>query len=357
MNRPRFATALRSSFLVVAALTAACTQAPVTSQGQPVTLGTTTVTVSDARLEYLTLEGPTGAVRTSEPHYVVDVSVANNGTAPLAYDLKWGTSAPTQADAPLLFTAPAEGEPMTSGTHVPATMLSSFRLLSDPVTATVSVGPGETLNDVLVFDAPPAQPLLLSLPPGMFGAGNELPAYVQLPAPAGDVAPPAPAALGETVTLPGVEFTVTSVETAWARLRQQDGKEGYSAAPLLHVRFRLANTGETTREFIPLEANRSLDAPTLRTADGTAIGRAEFPQLVTSVERPTARQQVGATEVHEGVLLFERPAQGTSELVLRVPGQRLGTTGLAEVALPYAWADPARPADLEPQVVDAPAPE
>ncbi len=355
MTRLRSILALAQ--VATTALLVSCTQAPVATSGQPVTVGTTSVTVTTGELRYLVLEGPSGAARTSEPHYVIELSVTNGGATPLAYDLGWGTSAPTQADAPLLFTAPAEGAEWTSGTHVPATMLSTLRYLEDPVTSTESVDAGATIRDLLIFDQPPAGPLVLSLPPRMFGASNELPVYVQLPAPDATAEVPAPTEMGTTVSMPGVDFTVTGIDTAFARLRQQDGREGYSLEPLVHVRFRLANTGETTREFIPLEANRSLDAPTLVTADGASIGRAEFPALVTAVERPTSRQQVGAGESHEGVLLFQRPAEGVTSLQLRMPGQRLGTTGFVEVALPYAWQNPPRPADLEPQVIDAPAPE
>ena len=243
---------------------------------------------------------------------------------------------------------------MTAGQHVPATMLNTYRWLEDPVTAPQAIPPGGTLEDLLVFDAPPAGPLLLSLPPSIFATGAQMPAYVTLPeAPA-----PTPAltdlGAGEIAELPGVQLAITAVDTAWARLQGPNGTAGYSDAPLVHVRFRVTNQGSTTREFVPVEANRSLDAPSVATTEGTTLGRAEFPARVAATERAATRQAIAPGESYDGVLLFERPAPTTTGLVVRLPGVRLGTTGLAQFSIPYTYADPPAPADLTPRVIDAP---
>jgi hypothetical protein len=348
----------RSTLLLLGVVTsglAACQSPPVAPLGQAATQGSVSVVALDATQRFLVLEGPSGARVTASPHYVVRIQLQNNGTTPVNYDLGWAAAAGTQANSPLLFTAPAEGQPMTSGQHIPTTMLSTYRWLEDPVTSPQSVPPGGTLEDLLVFDAPPAGPLVLSLPPTVFAADAQMPAYITLPA----ATDPQPAlesvSIGEVATLPGVQVAVTGVENAWAPLQGDAGAAGYSDAPLVHVRFRITNQGTTTKEFVPVEANRSLDAPTLVTDDGTAVGRAEFAVRVTPRERATTRQAIGPGETYEGVLLFERPAPTTTALSLRVPGVRLGTTGLASFTLPYTHTEPPQPADLTPRVIDAPA--
>lgn len=345
--------------LLAAGLLGACESAPEASLGQAITQGTVTVQVDEADLRFLDLEGPTGGAQTEAPHLVVRVSLTNNGGDPLTYDLGWSLSAGTQADTPLLFVDPgADAEP-TAGANITGTMLSSYAWLDDPITGTTSVAGGATIDDWLVFDAPPegATHLVLSLPPRMFGPEVSAPAYVRFPAPSGEVAPPAFAPAGEAIEGDGFRFRVVGTETRWARLNSATEGEGFSSEPLLFLHFEVTNTGTTTAEWVPVSADGRFDAPALSTLDGTPIARAEFAPGVTPTESASDRQAIGAGETYRGTLLFKRPAQGATDLRLTLPGKRLGATGLVRAMVSYAYADPAEPAELTPQEITQPADE
>ncbi|MFT4703843.1 MAG: hypothetical protein ACI81R_001538, partial [Bradymonadia bacterium] len=345
-------------FAVACALTlaAACKTAPEVPSGQPVVQGSVTATVVDASLRWLDLEGPTGAVGTSAPLFVVEISVSNSSGSAVTYDLGWTSTIATQAQAPLLFVAPAEGAAPTSGTNIPAASTRVYRDLNDPVTAARELQGGETLTDILLFHAPPegANNLVLSLPPRMFGPEIDTPAYVRITAPAEPPTPPAASALGEVLEGPGVQFAVTGVSTEWVPLLSRTAGEGFAEQPLLRIDLQVTNTSEIGIEVVPVDADRSMDPPALITASGAAVGRAEFPAAITAEIRPTSRQQIGAGEARTTSLLFDRPPADSGPLMLVMPGVRVGSSGLFRVQLEYTWADPTRPDALTPRTVQAP---
>ena len=344
-----------AGLLALVGATAACESAPEATLGQPVTQGSVAVSVEEIDLRYLDLEGPSGGAQTAAPHLVVRLSVTNSGADLVTYDLGWSQSASTQADAPLLFIDPGpEAEP-TSGDNIPGTALTTHTWLQDPVSAVTSIAPGATLEDWLVFDAPPADAggLVLSLPPRIFGPEVSAPAYVRFDAPSAEVTAPDYVAAGEVVEGDGFRFRVLGTETKWARLTSASEGEGFSDQPLMVVRFELTNTGTTTSEWVPVSADGRFDAPSLTTLDGEAVAQASFPPGVSPDDAATSRQAVGAGETYRGAMLFERPGQGVSQLRLTLPGKRVGSTGLIRALVSYTWADPAEPAELTPREITA----
>jgi hypothetical protein len=346
--------------LLVSGLAAACMTPPEAPVGQPVTQEPVSITVSSVELARPDLEGPEGGVPTDAPLLVVSLSVHNaDPAAAQRYDVSFGTSQATQAEAALLFAnPPAEGGP-TAGTPVPRVQLGALRYLADPVTEPQFVPAGGTIEDKILFQAPPAgtTELVLSLPPSAFGVAAKMPAYVRIPWSAPDAVPGPPVGtLGEAYAAGAFSFTVDSATVQWVRLASgAESTQGYSDGPLVRVDFTVENTGDSTIEYIPAEASNRYHPPILLTGDGQPVPRATFSPGVRALDKRTERQQIGAGERYQNFLLFQRPPEGTTALRLVVPGARFGGTGLVRVDLPFTWSDPAQPAELTPRVIEAPA--
>lgn len=338
-----------------------CETPPEGTVGDAIAQGSVTVTVQGAELAWIDLEGPTGAAMTDAPVLLVELALRNDGAEPVAYDLGWSTTSSTQAQAALLFRDPGEEIVLSPSANIPLLQLAGSEYLDDPVTETTRIAPGETLQDVLLFQDPgEASALLLSLPPSIFGAGVELPAYVRIPFSRPEEIPaPQPVGLGDAWTNEDVTFTVDRLEQTWIRLRQGED-DGFSQSPLLAVHFTVQNNGETNSEFIPVSANRSLDPPTLLDGNGAPIERVTFEdgtevidaEGTVLISRRTTTIAPG--ESYSSMLLFRRPEDTVSNLQLALPGKRLGTTGLVRVALDFAHSGAIEePAELHPEPVEA----
>lgn len=343
--------------LLCAALLVGCMTPPEGSLGQPVGQNDVSVTVTDVSLRLLDLEGPTGGQQTDAPVLAVSLTVTNAGLEPVRYDLAWGASAATQAQTALLFVDPGPEAAPTSGTPVPRVLLNTLRFVEDPVAEAVSVGPGTSIDDILLFEAPPegTSSLVLSLPPGVFGPASKMPAYVRIPYSPGDVQGPSAVPMGTAHAGEGFSFTVTNATVAWARLANAaDETEGFSASPLLKLDFTVTNTSDGTIEYIPTAASNRFQPPVLTTAEGENVPRATFAGGIVPDGALTSRKQLGPDESYSGFMLFERPAAETTRLHLVIPGARFSSHGLVRVDVPYTHADPAEPAELTPRVIEAP---
>jgi hypothetical protein len=358
-------TPLRTLRLAAAAaltiVATGCATPPVVSLGQPVTLGTVSATVTGVELAVVDLEGPTGAAPTAEPVLLVSLAVQNAGPEPVRYDLAWGTTTATQAQTALLFVDPGEEIVLSSAGNIPVLQLAGWEYPADPVAAATRVEPGQTLQDVLLFQAPPADAtsLLLSLPPGLFGIENKLPAYVRIPFTRPE-APraPAPGAMGEEIAGDGFSLRVDGVEQAYARLTNAQGRGGFSTTPLLRLNLTLRNTGDSTIEFVPERANRSIDPPSLTDPTGAPLERATFDDGVAADGLIAERRQIGAGESLQTFLLFKRPDPSVTQLSFTFPGKRVGATGLIRVTVPYAHvAEIPEPPEMNPEPIQAPAPD
>lgn len=355
---------LRRQALPLVAATAllmtGCRTAPEVALGAPATLNGVTVTVTSAELQYLDLEGLQGGSQTEVPYLVIDLSLTNGSEGALRYDLNWGASAATQAQAPLLFVAPPAEAELTSGSPIaPVAFLGDIQYLADPVSEATNVAVGEGLADLLFFEAPPAgaTELVLSLNPGMFGGDNPLPAYVRIPAPAGDPAPPAATPMGTAHVGPDFTFTMQSAALEWVRLTNStDGRDGFSERPLLKLTFEVTNTGESELVYAPPGVSNTEYPPTLSSGQ-TPVARAAFAPTITVEGAQTSRASIPAGGSYTGFLLFEAPAPDVTQLRFTIPGKRFGSTGLIRVDIPHTHTEVPEPEELTPQEIQAPAPE
>lgn len=349
-------------FILAVAVFGGCQEPPVVSMGSALTQGAVTATVTGVELRYVDLEGPRGAVQTAEPVLLLTLDVTNAGTEPILYDMGWSATMATQAQSALLFADPGAEINLPTMSNISALQLQSETYLADPVTESTRIAPGETLTDVMLFEAPAAgtSSLLLSLPPSMFGATVTMPGYVRIPfsAPA-EVPAPEFLGQGDTFEGDGFTFTVTGTEAAYVPLAQSiSGDEGFTSSPLYKVMFRIENTGETSIEYIPVQANRGMDAPALFDQDGAPIERASMPDgvRVTDETYVTERRVIAPGESLSSYLLFRQPPSSTTGLRLFVPGKRMRSTGLVRVALDYAHREVPLPEELRPAPAPTPTP-
>jgi len=351
------APATLAAAFCVACLVSACQKPPVVSIGQPLAQGDVTVLVSSAELVYLDLEGPTGAARTQDPVMKITLSIINQGSESVRYDLGWPSQTSTQAVAPLLFLDPGEEIELPIPGNIPILQLSSYAYLDDPIVEATRIEPGATITDVLLFQRPPADAtgLLLSLPPTIFGPDVKMPGYVRIPFtyPA-EIPEPQPIGIGDVYSGAGFTFVLESIEQNYIPLTNRAGRAGFSASPLLRLNFDVTNTSDTTIEYIPTRANRSLDPPTLLDQGNAPTEQANFDDGITAEGFVNERRQIGPGESFRSFLLFRRPPASTSQLTLIIPGKRFASTGLIRVSFPYSEVDVPLPDEMVP---DEPEPE
>lgn len=323
---------------------------PVAVMGAPVQIGAVSASVLDVSAAYLELETPSGAVTTESPVLLLRLAVTNGGQENVHYDLGWSTTQSTQLQSALLFRDPGPEIQLSPAGNIPIISLGSNQYLADPVTSATTIAPGQTLEDVLLYQLPPADAssLLLSLPPTIFGAENRLPAYVRIPwtAPA-EVPQPTPVPIGEPVVGQGYTFTITGTEQAYQPLLRS-GKNGFSSSPLLRLQFEVTNTGSTTIEYVPLRANRGIDAPTLLDEHGSPVETASFEDGITVTGFVNERRQIGPGESFRSFLLFRRPTTTSGQLTFVMSGKRVSSTGLIRVAIPYEQREVPVPEELRP---------
>ncbi len=318
--------------------------------------GGVTVTVTAVDAAYLDLEGPEGASQTQTPVLRVHLSIQNQSPAALRYDLGWSTPVTTQAQSPLLFVDPGPEQPLSPSGNVPILRLGDLTWPGDPIAEAISIAPGETRQDILLFQLPAAadSAFVLSLPPSMFGPEVRTPALVRFPFTPGEVAPPAPVGLNEDWAGEGYSFQVTSIEQSYLRLSSSMAERGgFTNAPVLKVNFEVRNTGTDVLTYMPPEANRTLGAPILTGADGTSIARVQLPSGATHEGHITERTPIAPGESLQAAFLFEQPAASITQLQLQLPGKRFDATGLVRVAFDFAHQAVPEPPELTPAPVAA----
>ncbi len=357
MNHPTLTQRVLTLGLLAVVLLAGCMTPPRGGMGQPISQNDVSVTVTSAELMYLDLEGPAGGVQTDAPLLAVRLHVTNASPEPVRYDLAWGASAATQAQAALLFVNPGAETSPTLGTPISRALLNTMRYVEDPVAEARTIAPGENIEDVLLFEAPPADAtsLVLSVPPGVFGPAAKMPAYIDIPYTQADPAAPGAVPMGTAFAGDGFSYVVDAATVVWPRLRNTTNDEaGFSTAPLLKIDFTINNTSDATIEYIPAAASNRFHPPVLQTDAGSTVARSTFAAGIVPEGALTERKQIGPGESYSGFMLFERPAAEVSNLRLVVAAARLGSHGLIRVDVPYTFADPAQPDELTPQVIDAP---
>ena len=151
----------------------------------------------------------------------VKTTVPNPSAEPLRYDLGWSTTSSTQATSPLLFLDPGPEIQLSGQAQIPALILGSSLYTPDPVASPRTLNPGEGVDDLLLFEAPPenAKALLLSLPPALFGKQAKTPAYIRIASVPTEVQQPQWLSEKDEYKGPSIRFTIKSWKLNLPHLR------------------------------------------------------------------------------------------------------------------------------------------
>lgn len=330
---------------------AGCKKPVEVGPNQPAAQGDASVTVTGYELVRLDLETTSGPVSLRKPALRVNVQVTATGENPVHWDPGFNAGVATQARNVLLFAASSWEDGLSASNNIAAIATNKYTYLSDPVTEPADIAPGESLDDVLLFDAPPssATNLILSIPPRVFGEEAELPMYVSLPYTASEPAARKTGALGEPYEGREFNFTVTKTAVVHQKLKGEDGKEAVSRDPLLRIDFEVENTSDKPIEYLPTMMSGGVDFPALVDQRDSVQNRATFRAEVDVVGQVRTRKNLAPGEKVKDFILFDRPTRGVENLRLYYPGRRLGGTGLVEISLPYEWETPELPKDFQPK--------
>lgn len=329
----------------------ACKKPDEVGPNQAIEQGGAAVTVTGYELVRLDLETPSGPVALRKPALRVDVTVKATGEKPVHWNPGFSAGGATQARNVLLFAASSWKDGLSSSNNLSALAADTYVYLDDPVTEAIDIAPGESLDDVLLFEAPPSgtSNLVLSIPPRVFGEDVKFPGYVSLPFKANPPEERAIAGLGEAYEGREFAFKVTKAAVVHQRLKQADGKDAVSRDPLLRIDFEVTNTSETAIEYLPTMLSGGVDFPALVDQRDSVQNRASFREDVDVVGQLRERTSIAPGKTIKDFILFDRPTRGVEELRLFYPGKRLGGTGLVEVEMPYEWANPALPKEFQPK--------
>lgn len=329
----------------------ACAKPVEVGPNEPMQQGDAAVVVTGYSLVNLDLESPTGAVSLTRPVLKVDLAISATGENPVLWNPGFDATAASQAQNVLLFSAPSWDSGLTPGSNIGAVSTGTYTYLDDPIQEAVEIPAGQTVQDVLLFSAPPSstQNLILSIPPQVFGADVKFPGYISLPYRAVEPEARTVAALGEAFAAREFSFKATAVDVVYQPLKNTEGKEAISRDPLLRVKFTVTNTSDKPIEYVPTRLSAGIDYPALTDQNGAIQNRATFAAEVDVVGQIRERQSIAPGKSINDFILFDRPTRGVETLSLLYPGRRLGGTGLVRVEFPYTWANPDVPADFKPK--------
>lgn len=336
---------------VLALAFTACKKPEEVGPNEAIEQGDAAVTVTNYELVRLDLETASGPVALRKPALRVDVKVSAVGENPVHWDPGFTAGGATQARNVLLFAASSWKDGLSSSNNLSALATDKYTYLDDPITEAVDVAPGESIEDVLLFEAPSsgASNLVLSIPPRVFGEDVELPGYISLPFSANEADDRPVATLDEDYEAREFTFKVTKSEVVHQALKRADGKDAVSRDPLLRIDFEVTNTSEEAIEYLPTMLSAGVDFPALVDQRDSVQNRATFREDVDVVGQLRERTSIAPGKTIKDFILFDRPTRGVEELRLFYPGKRLGGTGLVEITLPYKWANPELPKDFQPK--------
>lgn len=329
----------------------ACKKPEEVGPNQAMTQGDAAVTVTGVELVRLDLETSSGPVALRKPALRVDVKVSAVGETAVHWDPGFSAGGATQARNVLLFAANTWKDGLSSSNNLSALSTEKYVYLDDPITEAVDIAPGETIEDVLLFEAPSSgtKNLVLSIPPRVFGQEAKLPGYISIPFSANTPDERAVATLGEAYEAREFTFKVTKSDVLYQRLKQADGKDAVSRDPLLRIDFEVTNTSEQAIEYLPTMLSGGVDFPALVDQRDSLQNRATFREDVDVVGQLRQRTTIAPGKTIKDFILFDRPTRGVEELRLFYPGKRLGGTGLVEIQLPYTWKNPELPKEFQPK--------
>ena len=341
------------SLLALALVVTGCKNVPEGEMGTELINGDLGVTVDGIELAYLDLQAASGEVQTTENALLlIHMSLTNHGAAAIRYDTGDASTSVLQALTPVLFVDPGEGEEVTQDHNIKVISLGQFRYLDDPVTGPTTIDPGATIQDVLLFEQPPegTTGLRLSLPPTIFGAQVEVPAWIRIPFSPGEPRVPVVYGPNDPALGDGYQLTINRTEVAYLPNRDQTG---FVEQPVLAVWYDLTNTTEAPMAYAPPHRIGSGG-----TAPALVAGASSFNRVLVPSSQGIAGQLEDTQTIPPGghltdVATFERPPAGTEGLVFFFKGHTVGHTGQVRIQIPYSFSDPPLPEALR---TPAPAP-
>ena len=300
------------------------------------------ITVVEYRLQLVEIEGEKGPLVFPEPVLALKLKLENKGAAPFPYQPTHSADKATNLQSPLLFVDPGPKNPPSH--YITGIYLEEGRLPSQG-SALIQIAPGESVEDVYLFQ-PPAEEnvdLLLTVPPAVHGGKNFLHikiSYTRPDAPTVKVYEP-----GTDIAVGGVTLKVSTGIVQYIALKDSNQGEGFSQDPVFKVPFTLENKGAAPVQYDPGHV-RIGDALGMSLTEVGGAGR--FLRVRFGGDREVVGQIRSATTIEPGksitdFAVFERPAKQIEKVRLRIPGRLFGGEGLLRIDMPYTFADPPKP--------------
>ncbi|MCL2326673.1 MAG: DUF4352 domain-containing protein [Proteobacteria bacterium] len=281
---------------------------------------------------------------------IVRLRVKNSSDKPMTYK-------------PLHFESPARGVQLSTNPDPKTGARAYFKSITfdatkgihttNQLTATVDIPPGGEILDDYLFENPvvtDAQ-LVVLVPGAVVGeVGRTFRFFVDNPPVR--TAPPAPARLGEPVTIDGLTVSINSVTKAFAELVPRTAPSeplrfayAYTDKPVLVLTMTIRNDSNRPLSYEPSHTAET-GGINLALAGGAALKRIKLAPNVIGRGQVTGIIQIGPGETKTDVYFFEVPAS-SSLLNLNLSGHIFGVRGMYRFLLDYAASEPESP-DLHP---------
>lgn len=355
MSKTSRSSAKTACLVLIGLITvSACKSIPEGPMGEELRNGNLGVTVTGYELRYLDIEAESGAIQTtSDPILLVFLTLTNHGTTPIRYDTRDAATTAQQAVTPVLFVDPGEDGELSQENNVAVVSLGQFRYLGDPITGAETILPGTTVEDVLLFEQPPAATtkLRLSLPPTMFGPAVELPAWINIPYTAVEAITLPVVAQGEVIEGDGYRFQVNRSEVSYLPNRD---RSGFVEQPVFSVWYTIENATEEALTYQPPHRNANGETTPSLTAGSTVYSRVLVPAHQGLADQVWQNQELAPGQTLNDYAVFERPPTDISEVQFFFKGHALGRTGQVRIQLPYVFLDPPLPEELQTPAPPAP---
>lgn len=350
MTKPYGIRVFRVLLLLVCAVLvagAACEKPVVGAMGEPVVAGGMQFNVTGYELRYLEFNEGDKTVSYTEPVLAIRVQITNESDKPLSYTPSHRTQQMTEAGTPLLYRDPgAEAELPPPAKDIIGGVYLERGELAEQVVALQNLQPGQSLQDVFLFEVPreKSAALILSVPPSMHHGA--MPVLIRIPyaykEPKGHTVYQA----GEPIARGAASFLVKSAEVAYIETTHTIEGKGYSSEPLLKISYTISNPGDQPIRYSPehyVEGARGAAAY----AGSTTLKRVKLPPNTRAVG-----QVQGVTTIEPGksvsdFVLFERPDEAHDSLTFEFPASTFGDAGLIRVAVPYQHTEPPLPKEMQ----------
>jgi hypothetical protein len=348
MTTPPGARRLCWSVGLVAALAlTGCSEKPVIANaGEEASVGGMTFALGNYSARYLELVEGSQTYEYPRPVLVIPVTITNSGEGEFAYNPTHSSQQMSEAATPLLFPDPGPEADLATAPRAPISgVFLQQGSLPEQITERRSLSPGQSINDVFLFELPDGpQKLVLSIPPAMH-RGN-LPLFFRF-----DYTPRAPEGprvyeVGERAEIGRAAFTVDKVSIAYLKLEDTAQGEGFSTEALFRIDYTVSNTSGDPLEYNP--GHRDL------TGRGAALfsssrgyRRVRFPATTTPVGQTQGSATIQPGESRKDYVIFEVPGEGIEAVTFEFPAPSFSEAGLVRVNIPFERTIPDPPAEMK----------